>query len=136
MKKICVIVAAVLSIVLICASTQAVNLPRVVVDVVAEKEFFANFRLHPDYSLCEVKRIGEELIGVVLLCPAGIQTIYAFERATGEVFYESTRIPPKRVREKQRRESILVSEAVKIAQAVVERSGKGNISLEPADGSV
>jgi hypothetical protein len=121
MKKICVIVVTVLSIVLICAATQAVNLPRVVVDVVAEKEFFSNFNLHPDHSLCEVRRVGDALIGVVLLCPVGIQTMYVFERTTGEIFYEHTTIPPKRVREKLRGKSILVSDAVKIAKATIER---------------
>jgi hypothetical protein len=121
MKKICVIVVTVLSIVLVCAVTQAVNLPRVVVDVVGEKEFFANFKLHPDYSLCEVRRVGDALIGVVLLCPVGIQTMYVFERTTGEVFYENTKVPPKRLREKNRGESILVSDAVKIAKAAVKR---------------
>jgi hypothetical protein len=126
MKKICVIVVTVLSIVSICASTQAVNVPRVVVDVVAEKEFFANFKLHPDHSLCDVSRIGDALIGVVLLCPVGIQTIYVFEREVGSdnIFYEKTWIPSKRVREKKRRESILVSDAVKIARAAVERAEK------------
>jgi hypothetical protein len=122
MKKICVIVMIVLSIVLICASTQAINLPRVVVDVVAEKEFFAEFKLHPDHSLCEVRRVGDALIGVVLLCPVGIQTMYVFERTTGEIFYENTKVPPKRVREKLRGKSILVSDAVKIAKAAVEQS--------------
>jgi hypothetical protein len=122
MKKICVVIVLVLSIVLVCASTQAVNLPRVITDVVVEREFFANFKLHPDYSLCEVKRIGDDLIGVVLLCPVGIQTIYVFERAKEGVFYERSWIPSKRVRERKRRESILVSNAVKIAQAAVERA--------------
>jgi hypothetical protein len=129
MKKICVIVVTVLSIVLICAATQAVNLPRVVVDVVAEKEFFANFKLYPDYSLCEVRQVGDALIGVVLLCPVGIQTMYVFERATGEIFYENTKIPPKRVREKLRGKSILVSDAVKIARAAVERDKKQGNNL-------
>jgi hypothetical protein len=126
MKKICAIVVIVLLIMLVCVSTQAINLPRVVVDVVAEKEFFANFRLHPDYSLCEVRRIGEDLIGVVLLCPVGIQTTYVFERdvGAGEIFYERTWVPSKRIREKKRRESILVSDAVKIAKAAIERAKK------------
>jgi hypothetical protein len=126
MRKICVIAVIVFSIALVCASTQAVNLPRVVVDVVAEKEFFADFKLHPDYSLCEVKRIGDALIGVVLLCPVGIQTIYVFERevGAGKIFYEMTWVPPKQVREKKRRESILVSDAVKIAQAAVEKAAR------------
>jgi hypothetical protein len=50
--------------------------------------------------------------------------MYVFERATGNVFCENTKIPPKRVREKKRRESILVSDAVKIARAAVERAEK------------
>ena len=119
MKKICIITVTVFFIALICASTQAVNLPRVIADVVAEKEFFANFKLHPDYSLCEVRPVGDALVGVVLLCPVGIQTMYVFERATGDVFYENTKVPPKRVREKKRRESILVSDAVKLAKSAL-----------------
>jgi hypothetical protein len=126
MKKKYVIAVTAVFIALICASTQAFNLPQVVVDVVAEKEFFADFKLHPDYSLCEVKRIGENLIGVVLLCSVGIQTTYVFERKAkpGDMFYEYTWVPPKRVREKKRRESILVSDAVKIAKVAVERAEK------------
>jgi hypothetical protein len=47
-----------------------------------------------------------------------------FERTTGEIFYENTNIPPKRVREKLRGKSILVSDAVKIAKAAVEKAKK------------
>jgi hypothetical protein len=120
-KKMLVIAVMVLSIILVCASTQAVNLPRVAVDVIAEREFFADFKLHPDHSLCEVKNMGEDLIGVVLMCPVGIETTYVFDRATNEIFYENTRVPPKRVREKKRKESILVSDAVRLAKAAAER---------------
>jgi hypothetical protein len=92
--------------------------------VVAEKEFFSGFKLHPNYSLCEVRCIGEDLIGVVLLCPVGIQTTYVFERevGAGEIFYERTWVPSKRMREKKRSESILVSDAMKIAKAALEHN--------------
>jgi hypothetical protein len=50
--------------------------------------------------------------------------MYVFERTTGEIFYEHTTIPPKRVREKKRGESILVSDAVKVARFAVTRDKK------------
>jgi hypothetical protein len=54
----------------------------------------------------------------------GIQTTYVFERdaGAGKIFYERTWVPSKRVRERKRRESILVSDAVKIAQVAVEKA--------------
>jgi hypothetical protein len=49
-----------------------------------------------------------------------------FERDVGasKIFYERTWVPSKRMREKKRRESILVSDAVKIAKAAIERAKK------------
>jgi hypothetical protein len=54
----------------------------------------------------------------------GIQTTYVFEReaGAGEIFYESTWVPSKRVRERKRSESILVSDAVKLAKSALEHN--------------
>jgi hypothetical protein len=61
------------------------------------------------------------LFGVVLICPADIKETFVFDtrQGRGEVIYRDAVIPTKAMREKIRNESILVSDAVRLAKAAI-----------------
>jgi hypothetical protein len=111
----------VLSVILFfCGPGQAVDAPRVISDVVANREFLAGFKGYEDYHLHDVYKLRLGLFGVVLICPVGIKETFVFDTRHGkmELIYRDAVIPTKAKRAKLRDESILVSDAVRLAKAV------------------
>jgi hypothetical protein len=84
----------------------------------------ADFTGYDDYSLLDVYEWRTEFYGVVMLCPAGIHETFVFDCREGkrEVIYRDVYIPRKEKREELRRESILVTDAVRLAKSAIEHS--------------
>jgi hypothetical protein len=82
----------------------------------------AGFGGYEDYSLCDVYKLRPGLFGVVMLCPVGFQETLVYDTRKGkrEVIYRDAIIPRKSRREKMRRESIRVADAVKVAKRIRE----------------
>jgi hypothetical protein len=89
--------------------------------VAKNREFVAEFTGYEDYSLCDVYQWRAGFYGVVMLCPAGIQETFIYDTRNGkaEIVYRDAMIPRKNRREEIRRESILVADAVRLAQSAV-----------------
>jgi hypothetical protein len=105
--------------ILFCAPAQALDMPpHAVVAAVAHREFMADFTDHDDYSLIDVCQLKTGFFGVIVLCPVGFYETLVFDCRDGkrEVVYRDVYIPRKETREKLRRESILVADAVKLAK--------------------
>jgi hypothetical protein len=109
--------------ILFCAPVQAVDVPRAAVAAVAEREFIADFTGDDDYSLLDVYQWRTGLFCVVMLCPAGFHETFVFDCRDGkrEVIYRDVYIPRKEKREELRRESILIADAVRLANTALER---------------
>jgi hypothetical protein len=110
--------------ILFCGSSQAVDVPRVMVTVVEQREFMADFVGYDNYSLLDVYQWRPGFFGIVMLCPAGFHETFVFDCRDGkrEIIYRDTYIPRKEKREELRRESILVSDAVRLAKTALENS--------------
>jgi hypothetical protein len=89
----------------------------VILSVVQHREFIADFTGYGDYSLLDVYEWRPGMFGVVMLCPAGIHETFVFDCRDGkrEIIYKDVYIPRKEKREELRRESILVADAVRLA---------------------
>jgi hypothetical protein len=105
------------AVILFCGPSQAVDVPRAAIAVVANREFMAGFAGYGDYRLLDVYEWRPGFFGVMMLCPAGIHETLVFDCRDGkrEIIYRDAYIPRKEKREELRRESILVSDAVKLA---------------------
>jgi len=123
MKQILAI--ACFSIVLL-ASNPALALPRhienIMRNVVRNRVFFAGFWGHERHFLHDVERLGDGRLGVVLLTPIGFELRMVFDLATKKMAYEEMSVPNKNRREIMRRESIFVSDAVKLAKSAMKGS--------------
>jgi len=117
----------VLAVLLICGSSQAVDAPRVMTNIVANREFMAGFSGYEDYHLHDVYEWRNGLFCVILLCPAGIRETFVYDTRNGknEVIYRDAIIPRKEKREEMRRESILVADAVRLAKSTVAIENEG-----------
>jgi hypothetical protein len=109
----------VLAVIMLCGTSQALDAPKVISDVVANREFLAGFSGYEDYHLHEIYKLRNGLFGVVLICPAGIKETHVYDTRHGkkELIYRDAVIPTKAKRAKLRDESILVSDAVRLAKA-------------------
>jgi hypothetical protein len=109
------------AIILFCGPSQAVDVPRASVAAVANREFMAEFTGYEDYSLLDVFEWRPGLIGVMMLSPEGLKETYVYDCRDGEheIIYRDAYIPRKEKREELRRESILVLDALKLAQAAL-----------------
>jgi hypothetical protein len=112
----------IIAVILFCGAVEADNAPKVILNVVQNREFMTDFTGYDDYSLLDVYQWRPGFYGVVMLCPAGIQEtfIYDTRNRKKEVIYKDAMIPRKSRREELRRESIKVADAVRLAQSVVE----------------
>jgi hypothetical protein len=100
---------------------QTVDAPRVISDIVANREFLAGFSGYEDYHLHEVYKLRKGLFGVVLICPAGIKETFVYDTRDGkrELIYRDAVIPTKAKRAALRDDSILVADAVRLAKSAV-----------------
>ena len=112
----------IIAVILFCGAVEADNAPKVILNVVQNREFMADFTGYDDYSLLDVYQWRPGFYGVVMLCPAGIQETFIYDTRNGkkEVIYRDAMIPRKSRREELRRESIKVSDAVRLAQSIAE----------------
>jgi hypothetical protein len=111
--------------ILFCGAVEADDTPKVILNVVQHREFMVDFSGYEDYSLLDVYQWRTGFYGVVMLCcPAGIHETMVFDCRDGkrEVIYRDVYIPRKERREKLRRESILVADAIKLAKSAAIRS--------------
>jgi hypothetical protein len=106
------------AVILFCGAVEADDVPKVILSVARHREFMADFTGYDDYSLLDVYEWRPGMFGVVMLCPAGIHETFVFDCREGkrEVIYRDVYIPNKAKREKLRRESIYVSDAVKLSK--------------------
>jgi hypothetical protein len=118
----------VIAVILVCGSAQAVDVPQAAVYAVRCREFMADFSGYDDYSLLEVYEWRIGMFAVAMLDPAGIKETLVYDCRNGkrEVVYRDLYIPRKEKREEMRRESILVSDAVKIAKTSNKVHAKAN----------
>jgi hypothetical protein len=110
------------AVILFCGTGDAVDVPKVAVEVARHREFIAKFTGYGDYSLCDVYEWRPGFFGVVMLCPVGFLETLVFDTRDGkmEVIYRDATIPSKSRREEMRRESIKVVDAVRLAKSAVE----------------
>jgi hypothetical protein len=111
----------VIIVILVCGAAQATDAPKAAVNVVRHREFLAEFSGYDDYSLLDVYEWRPGLFGVVMMDTAGIRMTLVYDCRDGkrEVIYRDAYIPNKKKREELRRESLLVSDAIKLAVAAV-----------------
>lgn len=98
------------------------TVPRIVVDVVANRDFFSRFTGFDDLMLFDVQRLSVERIGVVLLTHAGFEERYVFNTGTMKKLYMDTFIPVKAKREEMAARSIRVTDAVRLARFALSAS--------------
>jgi hypothetical protein len=112
----------IIAVILFCGTGDAVDVPKLAVEVVKCREFMAKFAGYGDYNLCDVYEWKPGLFGVVMLCPVGFRETIVFDTRDGkmEAIYRDATIPPKKRREEMRRESIKVADAVQLAKSAVE----------------
>ncbi|GHV31374.1 hypothetical protein FACS1894167_13660 [Synergistales bacterium] len=130
MKRICTITAVCLFGVLIfCGLPHASDggtgfarplVPRIVALTIGNRDFFAKSKLDGRDWLYDVERIGEGMIGVVVIEPPGIEMTYVFGVASGRKLLSSAAIHKKSERAARMNASIRVSDAVRLARAAVE----------------
>jgi hypothetical protein len=125
----------IMAVILFCGPGQAVDAPKVIAGVVANREFLAGFTGYGDYNLHDVYELRPGLFGVVMLCPVGFKEtlVYDTRRGKRELVYRDAVIPAKAKRAELRDESILVSDAVKLACAALEHEKRRNKLLQRND---
>jgi hypothetical protein len=109
------------AVILFCGAVEADDAPKVIMHVVRNREFMADFKGYGDYSLLDVYQWRPGLFGIVMLCPAGIHETMIFDCRDGkrEVIYRDVYIPRKEKREELRRESIFVADAVNLVKTII-----------------
>jgi hypothetical protein len=103
------------------SSAQESELPRVVVEVLRNRDFFAKPWILWGYEKCflhDMNRLNEGRIGVTLLSPSGFEIQVVYDVETLDAVYTDMRVPEKSARGAMRRESISVADAVKLARGV------------------
>jgi hypothetical protein len=115
----------IIAFILFCGAVEADDVPKVILSVAQHREFMADFTGYDDYRLLDVYQWRTGFFGVVMLCPAGIHETMIFDCRDGkrEVIYRDVYIPRKEKREELRRESILIADAVRLAEVAIS-SGK------------
>ena len=112
--------------ILFCGTGDAVDVPHAAVAAVACREFMADFREYGNYSLIDVYEWRPGMFGISMLCPVGFQETHVYDTRNGrmEAIYRDAIIPSKERRKKLRDESILVSDAVRLAETAMEHDPK------------
>ena len=115
-----IIIAAIL----FCGTGDAVDVPRAAVAAVACREFLADFNEYGNYSLIDVYEWRPGMFGISMLCPVGFQETLVYDTRDGKrkAIYRDAIIPSKAKRKKLRDESILVSDAVKLAKTAMKHN--------------
>jgi hypothetical protein len=109
------------AVILCCSTVQATDAPRVIQAVARNREFLAGGLYgYENYYLYDVYELRPELFGVITLCPTGLLETIVYDTRKGkrERIYHDIVIPRKPRREKIRNESILVADAVRLAQRI------------------
>lgn len=106
---------------LLLASHQADALPRIVEEVVRNKEFFTAFEGYEDCYLFDVQRldganVDETRIGLILLDPQGFEIRLVVKIANREMEYQDIFVPAKERREVMQRTSLHVGDAARLAK--------------------
>jgi hypothetical protein len=111
----------IIAVILFCGAVEADDAPKVIMSVVRNREFMADFTGYDDYSLIDVYEWRTGMFGVVMLCPTGFHETLVFDCRNGkkEIVYRDMYIPRKEKREELRRESILVVDAVRLAKGAI-----------------
>jgi hypothetical protein len=111
----------IMAVILFCGAVEADDAPKVILNVVRNREFMADFSGYDDYSLLDVYEWRAGMFGVVMLCPVGFRETLIFDCRDGkrEIIYRDMYIPGKEKREELRRESISVSDAVQLARKAI-----------------
>ena len=73
------------AVILFCGAVEADNAPKVILNVVQNREFMADFTGYDDYSLLDVYQWRPGFYGVVMLCPAGIQETFIYDTRNGRL---------------------------------------------------
>jgi hypothetical protein len=105
---------------------MAVDVPKVMVDIAAYREFLADgLPGYERYLLYDVYEFRKDMFGVVLIDPLGIQetVVYDMRKGGREIIYRDLYIPNKIRRERMMRESVTASDAVRLAQAALRSDG-------------
>jgi hypothetical protein len=130
MKKIFIVFAlCVMVLSAVPAFGQESELPRVAVEVVRNRDFFARLWILWGYENCflhDVNRLNEGRIGVVVLSPSGFEIRVVYDVETLDAVYTDMRVAEKSEREAMRRESISVADAVKLARDVAKYPNDNN----------
>ena len=94
-------------------------LPSVVKSVVQNRDFFSRPWVlwgYEDCFLYDVNRLDEDRIGVGLIYPSGFEIRLVYDVKTLDTLYSETLLPEKDRRETMKRDSISVTDAVKLAK--------------------
>ncbi|MDL2264083.1 hypothetical protein LJC31_05475 [Synergistaceae bacterium OttesenSCG-928-I11] len=110
---------------LLLASHQADALPRIVEEVVKNKEFFAEFEGYEDCYLFDVQRldganVDETRIGLILLDPQGFEIRLVVKIAKREMEYRDIFVSEKNRREAMMGGSVRVDDAIGFAKSAIE----------------
>jgi hypothetical protein len=118
--------------ILFCGSSLAVDVdvPKIMRDVTANREFLAGLSGHERYYLYDVFELRKDVFGVVLMDPLGIQETLVYDLRNGEreIIYRDAYIPNKKKRERMMRQSVAVADAVRLAQTAI-RVSDGDMLL-------
>ena len=79
---------------------DAAEVPPIVEKVILHRRFFADLEGYDDYLLCDVERISEDRIGLVLLSTVGFERHVVLDITTYKVLYDDSFIPQRALREK------------------------------------
>ena len=116
------------AVILFSSTGQAVDVPRAVTAAIEQREFMAGFTGYDDYSLLDAYLWKKDFYCVIMLCPVGFHETLIFDCRKGkrEIVYRDIFIPKKERRAEMRKESILVSDAVRLARAAIQ-ANDGNV---------
>jgi hypothetical protein len=111
----------IIAFILLCGAVEADDVPKVMLSVARYRDFMASFTGYEDYSLLDVYEWESGMYGVVMLCPAGIRETLVLDcrKEKKEIVYRDMYVPRKEKREEMRRESIPMSDAVRLARAAL-----------------
>lgn len=110
---------------LLLASHRADALPRIVEEVVKNKEFFAEFEGYEDCYLFDVQRldavnVDEGRMGLILLDSQDFEIRLVVKISNGEAVYRDVFVPEKARREAMASKSVRVVDAIGIAKSAME----------------
>ena len=104
---------------------QETALPSVIEGVARNLDFFAQpwiSQRHENHFLHDVRRLNSELIGVSLISPFGFEVQLVYNVNTLEIAFSEIFLHVKSRREAMMRESIRVTDAIRLAESVARAS--------------